>query len=435
MLALLWLGLVTAVAAVTSAAAVPGSCPLAPLTCPAPSAWSEGDYAGLLGRIFPRPGYDKEAMPGVVGERMPIYVSLLLVNLQELRSDLSIATLSWQLRMRWRDPDLAWDGDRRSFPDLPPNASLADAVPRIYRPLRDIWAPEFSFEYNAIAKSASGAPPLAEIRADGRVSVVHTFTVTVSLNLRIWYFPYDDQDIYTMLTLGPVDNKFLRLTLDTFDLTAQYGQGLRVFDNTEWLIRSMECVQGIKNTLRRFSDTNRVNVHFSECPTGQCYQRDFVLCRVGVRRKAGFYIINFVVPSVAITLLGMVGQFRPELWPIKQPPNKTMIALAAVMSLGLLTITMGRNVPHADTATALHRFYFSMICLTISASYASFLRLPHAVWPAEPGDPWWDPRVPRGGQPSSVAQCRFLGLVTAAHFGAVFASLAAFATPPPDVFY
>lgn len=403
-------------------------CPAPPRACPPPVATAAKAYRALKGLVFPPLGYDGGARPSPAvcpEEERPcvlnISVNPFLVALGSLRSDSSSAQLGWRLRLYWQDAGLAWD--ERHTRDAY-NDSVSDQLRYIYARASRIWTPGVAFDYTAVEVGQQHGDPLVEVSRKGDVVFDTRFTVKVMADLKIAAFPFDEQQVFTKFSLGHVDRAFLRIRLESRSLTDQYDQHVPLFESTEWTVKSVHCYEGQEaEPLDNWDLARPLKTAALAAAAGS---HDYVLCKVDVRRKAGFYIVNFMAPALMIAFLGITGQFTHELRQAAgAPPNKTQIALAAVMSLGVLTIAMGSSVPRESAVTTLHLFYFFLIFLVVSASFTSAIRLP----------PLFAPPSEEGGIPgpdvelveSPLWQWRFQAALLGLHFLAFLAALAFFA--------
>ncbi len=129
-------------------------------------------------------------------------------------------------------------------------------------------------------------------------------------------------------------------------------------ENIEWELQSYSCRKAI------FASNMELKP--------QIYV--FITCTLKVKRKPGFYAINFCVPSLAVTVLCTLAT-HSALSVQGARSSKYQLGMQALMAFGVYTVSLTQSIPKSSVVSRLHIFFFWEIGIVFSACVVSWLNL------------------------------------------------------------
>ncbi|KAJ8304139.1 hypothetical protein KUTeg_017722, partial [Tegillarca granosa] len=261
--------------------------------------------------------YNKNIRPfcgnnDVVNTTVDIAIRLLL----DVDEPMQILKLNVWIRMKWFDCQLVW------------NASDYGGIEELGVSFTDVWVPDLT-QYDSIVQEFPGFHEFRPIIfSDGIVSYNFPTVLETQCSFDVKYFPFDTQRcplVFGSWAHNGFEVDFLSKT-KSGDLSATQK-------NTEWDVVSF-------NTYR--------NVTFFNCCSEPYPDVRFVL---EIRRKPLFYVIQIMIPTFFIALLGtLVFALTVE------SGEKVGTALTILLSVVVLLLIVSESLPASSETLPLIGF-------------------------------------------------------------------------------
>ncbi len=160
-------------------------------------------------------------LPANTPTPLPVGVALFLTGIAKINDQAGTYEGNFDLRLRWRDPGLAFDAkangtDRQEYG----GDAAADK-------LATIWTPRITLA-NLVDKTAQGRPGLF-IYADGSVVYVQRFRTTFESKFKLAAFPFDTQDLTVRLLSSKYSVNEVAFIQEQQDVNASgFKDGLKI---------------------------------------------------------------------------------------------------------------------------------------------------------------------------------------------------------------
>jgi len=289
---------------------------------------SEGSEGKLIESLFAN--YSKNQRPST-----PAVISLdmVVLNIDELDPKKERIGLKIWLRMYWTDNRLQWNSSENNIESLTLD-------------FEEIWTPDVAL-YSAVGTVRDfGVSNLDSLNmsvivdSNGRVFFSQPTSIKSACALNIADFPFDDQ--VCQLTFGSwtMDSTLLRLDL--------HNEGI---DLTYFIKSNMWDLLEISPDMRRQMYPSHDN------------ELSVVVYTIALRRRALFYVVNYIAPPVAISFLSLL------LFLIPPEVGKRMEAgINLLLCLSVYLLLVNSKMPKTSTAfPLLTKFYGSAIIILVVA--------------------------------------------------------------------
>lgn len=282
----------------------------------------------LLDSLFTN--YSKITRPSL---KTNISVNLVVSILDSVDSKKEKIGLRVWFRMFWTDYRLKWNTSQFNITSLTVNFD-------------DIWTPDVVL-YSAVGtvrsfgiSSEDGLDINVIIYSDGLVFFTQPTTIQSACAMNIAHFPFDDQMCELTFGSWSMDLTMLGLKL--------WKGGIDLSDFTE-------------NNMWRLLDISAKAK--DEIYTTQEVPFSVLIFTIGIRRKALFYIVNFIAPPVTILLLSLL------LFLIPPEVGKRMEAgINLLLSLSVYLLLVNSKMPSTSTDfPLLTKFYACAIIILVLA--------------------------------------------------------------------
>jgi hypothetical protein len=251
------------------------------------------------------------------GRPVDVSVGLFFLNLVSLDEVVQSFSFTGYLYAEWNDYRLA-------LPDSGP--------PRRYAP-GQIWMPYLEFDNAASPRNSTSASLV--VAADGTVHYSEAFTATLSSNLNMRPFPFDEQDLFVVIHpfVSRAQTVALRVNLDRTGISAQPYSPLPLW------------------SLGRLSYDSAPRVIML---AGEPYST--LEFRVKIRRHAEFYVWKIFLPLFLMVVISWT-----VLWiPPADLNNQLLISVTTILTLIAFSFTISPVLPRVPHLT-FYDVYF-LIC-------------------------------------------------------------------------
>ncbi|KAK2563553.1 Neuronal acetylcholine receptor subunit alpha-6, partial [Acropora cervicornis] len=293
----------------------------------------KGNEWHLLDLLFAN--YSKVLRPSSL---VNISLNLVVANLVGVDPKKGQIDLRIWLRMFWTDRRLRWNSSQFNVSSLSVNFD-------------DLWTPDMVL-YSAVGtvrdfgiSHEDGLNMKVVIYSNGLVFFSQPTTVQSACAMNIAYFPFDDQVCELTIGSWSMDYTLLRVQL------WKGGKDLCFRQNKMWALLDV--------SVKAIDKVYPVN----ENPFST------LLCTIKIRRKSLFYVVNFIVPPVTISLLSLL------LFLIPPEVGKRMEAgINLLLSLSVYLLLVNSKMPSTSTAfPLLTQFYGCAIIILVLAMCCSCL--------------------------------------------------------------
>uniref|UniRef100_A0A0R3RV86 Neur_chan_LBD domain-containing protein n=1 Tax=Elaeophora elaphi TaxID=1147741 RepID=A0A0R3RV86_9BILA len=179
------------------------------------------------------------------------------------------------------------------------------------------------------------------------VSFLYPALYTVRCRINIRYFPYDHQNC--ILTLGSWTSSKTLL-----NYTSQKTVNMQSYiPNEEWDILSFSL--------------HRREYRYA------CCQDPWIIIEgsLVIRRKPLYYIVNLIIPTTVLTLVGIVGFFTPASTSDERT-EKITIGITALLAISILMLMVSDQMPTtSDFVPLIAWFYLSNIIVISTATFCT----------------------------------------------------------------
>lgn len=247
-----------------------------------------------------------------------VTLDISLRQLVDLDEPIQMLKVNVWIRMVWYDCHLMW------------NTSNFNDIDNIVVPYDKIWIPDLTL-YDSVATEVRGFSEFRPlIYSNGTVDFKFPMLVESECVVNVRYFPYDTQ--FCKLKYGSWAHNGLEI--DFWPKNA-YGDLDQVVENTEWEITG-------------FSAKRHVEI-YSCCP--EPYPDVTFILKI--KRKPLFYIVNIIIPTFLITLMGILVFGLPV-----ESGEKVSLEITVMLSLAVFQLLVADSMPPSAATVPLIAVYF-----------------------------------------------------------------------------
>ncbi|CAJ0573677.1 unnamed protein product, partial [Mesorhabditis spiculigera] len=287
-------------------------------------------------------GYQRELRP-VIDEAEPVHVKLKFWLKQILKVDErdQIVTVYCWLELYWRDETLSWD------------PGLFGNLTRIHVPADKIWKPDILVYNNANMNVAENELDTnAILQSDGRVLLFRSIITSISCQLNLANFPFDQQVCYLTFASWSMDGS--KLLLEPYPGTDNLELYIR---NTEWSLTDFKAKAYFKR--------------YDCCP----HPFPDITYFMVLKRSPSYYIFSLVIPSAFITVVTIVGFFTPHST-TGENTEKVSLGVTALLSMAIIMMMVSDEVPAtSEVIPLIGKYYIGLIFLIFVAAFTTTLTL------------------------------------------------------------
>uniref|UniRef100_A0A914WQK1 Uncharacterized protein n=1 Tax=Plectus sambesii TaxID=2011161 RepID=A0A914WQK1_9BILA len=239
-----------------------------------------------------------------------------------------LTTRSW-LNVNWLDPRLRW------------NASDWEGIKVMYFPHERLWKPDIILVNNA-DREYREAIVSTDIMATSNGNVTWLFSAIFrsSCQIRVRYYPFDDQECLLKFAAWShhMDELDLGLTTDKGDLSSY-------MNNSEFDLLDMTAVRELHR--------------FPCCPD---LPWPLINIKIKMKRRPLFYVFNHILPCVLISSMAILGFYVPP-----DTGEKITMCITTMLSMGVYLKTITESIPPTSEAVPLIGVYYvvslAIVCL------------------------------------------------------------------------
>lgn len=223
------------------------------------------------------------------------------------------------LKLSWYDVQLKW------------NVSDHENVANLHMNVDNIWRPDLKL-YNAPDTSVDNT--LALVYSTGQVLWVPPMTAQVSCNLSATWFPFDEQRC--TLVFGSWTHDVSKIDLQIFDSPEESS----AFSSSEWRLHGVHTERHVKKY--------------------PCCKELFpsVHVTLTMRRRACKYIVQYMLPMVSLTLMGLLtGALVPS-----SRADLRLLVVTLLLAFSLVDVRL-TNYGVPESVSALTVFNGQMIAV------------------------------------------------------------------------
>lgn len=247
-----------------------------------------------------------------------VTLDISLRQLVDLDEPVQMLKVNVWIRMEWHDCHLMW------------NASEFNGIDNIVVPYDKIWIPDLTL-YDSVATEVRGFTEFRPlIYSNGTVDFKFPMLVESECVVNVKYFPYDTQ--CCKLKYGSWAHNGLEID---FWPRNSYGDLGQIVENTEWEIIGFSA--------------NR-HVAYYTCCTEPYPDVTFSL---KIKRKPLFYIVNIIIPTFLITLMGILVFGLPV-----ESGEKVSLEITVMLSLAVFQLLVADSMPPSAATVPLIAVYF-----------------------------------------------------------------------------
>ncbi|CAJ0948330.1 unnamed protein product, partial [Mesorhabditis belari] len=305
-----------------------------------PSELQQTDMRVLYDHLFN--GYQRELRP-VLDENDPVNVKLKFWLKQILKVDErdQIVTVYCWLELYWRDETLSWD------------PIVFGNLTRIHVPADKVWKPDILVYNNAnMNVGENELDTNAILEHDGRVLLFRSIITSISCQLNLANFPFDQQVCYLTFASWSMDgSKLMLIPTENTDNLELYIR------NTEWSLTDFKA----KSYFKRY----------------ECCPHPFpdITYFMVLRRSPSYYIFSLVIPSAFITVVTIVGFFTPHST-TGENTEKVSLGVTALLSMAIIMMMVSDEVPAtSEVIPLIGKYYIGLIFLIFVAAFTTTLTL------------------------------------------------------------
>uniref|UniRef100_A0A915CBJ8 Ligand-gated ion channel 4 n=1 Tax=Parascaris univalens TaxID=6257 RepID=A0A915CBJ8_PARUN len=239
-----------------------------------------------------------------------------------------LTTRSW-LNVNWLDPRLTW------------NASEWDGIKTMYVPYQRLWKPDIILVNNAVRQYYEAIVSTDIMTtSDGNVTWLFSAIFKSSCQIKVRYYPFDDQECFLRFASWSHELKELDLKLIT-----DKGDLSSYMNNSEFDLLEMTATREI--------------VPF---PTDPLLEWPVIVIRIRMHRRPLFYVFNHILPCVLISSMAVLGFFMPP-----ETGEKINMCITTMLSMGVYLQSITESIPPTSEAVPLIGMYYVaslfMVCL------------------------------------------------------------------------
>nr|XP_006817448.1 PREDICTED: neuronal acetylcholine receptor subunit alpha-6-like [Saccoglossus kowalevskii] len=233
--------------------------------------------------------------------------------------------------VEWSDHRLKWDPDKY------------DNTKYLRIPENVIWIPDI-YNFNGVGDDSSRFAGNALVKYDGKIYVEEARILKTMCRMDMTYFPYD---------IHRCNIKFGSWSYTEDLLTMKIGNDIDFHDfmkNGEWELLDV---------------SSHTNPHEVTNYDGKTFT-DVVFSLV-FRRKSSFFTVNFVAPSVIVSLLTILSFCLPP-----NNPEKVNLCVTIVLGLIVFTLVLVNVIPQTAHSITAHYLLFSVVATALAALASTF---------------------------------------------------------------
>ncbi|KHN72516.1 Ligand-gated ion channel 4 [Toxocara canis] len=242
--------------------------------------------------------YEKDVRP-TIHHTLPTNVTFgfLLNQIVEMDERNQVLTTRCWLNVNWLDPRLTW------------NATEWDGIKTMYVPYQRLWKPDIILVNNAVRQYYEAIVSTDIMTtSDGNVTWLFSAIFKSSCQIKVRYYPFDDQECFLRFASWSHELKELDLKLIT-----DKGDLSSYMNNSEFDLLEMTASREI--------------VPF---PTDPFLEWPVIVIRIRMHRRPLFYVFNHILPCVLISSMAVLGFFMPP-----ETGEKINMCITTMLSMGV----------------------------------------------------------------------------------------------------
>ncbi|KAK0404779.1 hypothetical protein QR680_017621 [Steinernema hermaphroditum] len=317
---------------------------------------ADGTEEHLYRTLLDPARYEKDVRP-TVHHSMPTNVTFgfLLNQIVEMDERNQVLTTRSWLNVNWFDPRLVW------------NASEWGGIKVLYVPYQKLWKPDIILVNNAV-REYYGSLVSTDIMttSEGNVTWLFSAIFKSSCQIRVRYYPFDDQECELKFASWSHEKREIDL-----GLTTDKGDLSSYMNNSEFDLMEMRAIREV--------------VQF---PTDGGARWPMIVIRIRMHRRPLFYVFNHILPCVLISSMAVLGFFMPP-----ETGEKINMCITTMLSMGVYLQSITESIPPTSEAVPLIGMYYVaslfMVCLATCVNVIT-LNV-HRSGAANQGRhvPWW----------------------------------------------
>ncbi|XP_070554925.1 neuronal acetylcholine receptor subunit alpha-6-like [Ptychodera flava] len=277
-------------------------------------------------------GYNRMVLP-MNESAQPIVVKMSLSFYQVVDVDVKNEAVITHVALQesWNDYRLRWE----------PNSHNGTEFLRI--PETVLWLPDI-YNFNGVNEEVTRYVGNVLLKYDGEVYLEEARILKTMCRMDMTYFPYDFHRCHIKFGSWSFTEDFLTLEL---------GGPVNFHDfmeNGEWELLNISA---------------SVSPHLVENYDGSTFTD--VIFTVTFHRKSSFFTVNFVTPSVIVSVLALLSFCLP-------PNNGEKVNLCVTIVLGLIvfTLVLVNVIPQTAHSITGHYLLFSVVVTSLAAIASTF---------------------------------------------------------------
>ncbi|VDK52665.1 unnamed protein product [Anisakis simplex] len=324
---------------------------------------ADGKEELLYKKLLDPDNYEKDVRP-TLHHTMPTNVTLgfLLNQIVEMDERNQVLTTRSWLNVNWLDPRLTW------------NVTEWSGIKTMYVPYHRLWKPDIILVNNAVRQYYEAIVSTDIMTtADGNVTWLFSAIFKSSCQIKVRYYPFDDQECFLRFASWSHELNELDLKLIT-----NKGDLSSYMNNSEFDLVEMTASREVHP--QEFARSFQI-VSF---PTDTTLKWPVIVIRIRMHRRPLFYIL----PCVLISSMAVLGFFMPP-----ETGEKINMCITTMLSMGVYLQSITESIPPTSEAVPLIGMYYVaslfMVCLATSVNVIT-LNV-HRNGAANQGRrvPWW----------------------------------------------
>ncbi|CAJ0921260.1 unnamed protein product, partial [Mesorhabditis belari] len=279
-------------------------------------------------------GYDQVERPVADhSDAVNVSIRILLQQLVDVDERNQVVTLVIWTQMTWYDYKMKWDPKEYGN------------ITKLQLPSGSLWKPDVLLFNTADEHFDASFPVNMAVSSNGEVLMAPPSVVRMSCTFDLTYFPFDDQVCYLKYGSWTYTGRQVDLTIDNSGLTDKHQMDLLYYvPNGEWELLATPA----ERVANEFHGEKYVELYF----------------RFHIKRRTLYYGLNWVVPSVLISLSNVLGFTLPTECGEKLTLQITNL-LAVLVFLGMVSEIIPPSSESIPVVVAF--FSASLLLLGLSA--------------------------------------------------------------------
>ncbi|XP_070540188.1 neuronal acetylcholine receptor subunit beta-3-like [Ptychodera flava] len=268
----------------------------------------------LQSHIF-NDSYNKHIRPARdQNDSVTMNFGLSVTQLLDIDEKNQVITVGVWLDQYWNDYRLKW------------NASDFGGIESVIVPFQWLWYPDLVLDNSADGEYLLPLWKYVTVYNDGEVWVTPPGKLSSPCDIDVRYFPFDEQ--FCVMSFGPWEFTAFEVLMNPIN---DYVPRENYVENVEWEF---------------FNSTVELELDLDECCPDEAYST--IIYTLILRRRPLYYILNILIPCVAMSLLTLGVFYLPP-----DSGEKMTLSISVLIALSVFSLLVAEIMPPTSNSSPL----------------------------------------------------------------------------------